>query len=333
MGVAERRPHRRRRGHTGVWAWLGDQGVGPGRRAGAGSFCVSSRRRASGRGRGGEARREGRSLRPRIGNHWEQSELESVHPAPSAGLQPGPASVRTAAAAVTAAAAALGDPGPAGAARGGGARALDVPQRGSQREKGGRVGLGWGGGAAADVAEGGRHPDGEGAKAGECGPGWGSTNRPPPSQSLGDRGLAKALLYQGPSDSDPQHRTPPQKNQGQGDRFSVQLSPQGLGMGPGHNPQMKPRPPGGDSSPDAIPAPPCRRGALSTTTLWARSWWVPGHRFPTNPRPGGFQADLSLRGVLGTASFPLPPIPGQRPRNSPFSKQGPSAWDPTPTPA
>lgn len=46
-------------------------------------------------------------------------------------------------------------PGPAGAAGGGGARALDVPQRGGQCEKGGRGGLGSGGGAAADVAEGG----------------------------------------------------------------------------------------------------------------------------------------------------------------------------------
>lgn len=317
-----------------MWAWLGDQGVGPGRPgrgAGAGSFCVSSRRRASGRGRGGEARREGRSLRPRIGNHWERSEPESVHPAPSAGPQPRPASVRTAAAAVTAAAAALGDPGPAGAAGGGGARALDVPQRGSQREKGGRVGLGWGAAPLLMWRRVGGTPMGRGCQAGECGPGWGSTNRPPPSQSLGDRGLAKALLYQGPRDRDPRHRTPPQ-NQGQGGRFSVQLPPQGLGTGPGHSPQTQPRPPGGDSSPDAIPTPPCRRGALSTTALWARSWWVPGHRFPTHPRPGGFRADLSLRGVLGTASCPLPPIPGQRPRNSPFSKQGPRAWDPTPTP-
>lgn len=39
-----------------------------------------------------------------------------------------------------------------------------------------------------------------------------------------------------------------------------------LGIGPGHNPQMKPRPPGGDSRPDAIPTPPCLRGSLSTTT-------------------------------------------------------------------
>lgn len=53
---------------------------------------------------------------------------------------PRPASDRAA----TAKAAALGDPGPAGAAGGGGARALDVPQRGGQREKGGRGGLGWG---------------------------------------------------------------------------------------------------------------------------------------------------------------------------------------------
>ena len=51
----------------------------------------------------------------------------------------GPASDRAAA---TTAAAALGKPGPTGAAGGGGARALDVPQRGGQREKGGLGGLG-----------------------------------------------------------------------------------------------------------------------------------------------------------------------------------------------
>lgn len=50
-----------------------------------------------------------------------------------------PASDRAAA---TTAAAALGKPGPTGAAGGGGARALDVPQRGGQREKGGLGGLG-----------------------------------------------------------------------------------------------------------------------------------------------------------------------------------------------
>ena len=43
-----------------------------------------------------------------------------------------------------------------------------------------------GGGAAADVAEGGRwlwHPDGEGAKAGEGGPGWGVVQEYAPLQA------------------------------------------------------------------------------------------------------------------------------------------------------
>lgn len=81
-----------------------------------------------------------------------------------------------------------------------------------------------GGGAAADVAEGGRrprHPDGEGAKAGEGGPGWGGPEiRSAPSQILGDRGLGhRPSLAQVLKIGIPERDLPLQKNQGQGDSF------------------------------------------------------------------------------------------------------------------
>ena len=94
----------------------------------------------AGPGRAAEA--GGALPRPRNGNLGEPSRLAGVHPAPSLGLWAPLASDRAAAATTTAAPTAFGDPGLAGAAGGGGARALDVPERGGQREKGGRVGLG-----------------------------------------------------------------------------------------------------------------------------------------------------------------------------------------------
>lgn len=137
---------------TGQWAWRGgghteEGGVIFAYRRGlllkGRGLCISSRRRANGRGWGGELKREGRSSAPGTESSRERSRLPSVHPAPTPGPHPRPASDGAAAAAARAAAA-LGDPGPAGAAGGGGARALDVPQRGGQSEKGGRRGLGWG---------------------------------------------------------------------------------------------------------------------------------------------------------------------------------------------
>ncbi|KAK2088501.1 hypothetical protein P7K49_034408 [Saguinus oedipus] len=111
----------------------GRAGEAPGR---GGAFLRI--RKAAGPGRGAED--EGRSPAPRKESSREPSRLARVHPAPSPGPGPWPASDRAAAAAT--AAAAVGELDPARAAGGGGARALDVPQRGGQREKGGRRGLG-----------------------------------------------------------------------------------------------------------------------------------------------------------------------------------------------
>lgn len=216
MGVAERWPHRRRRGDTCVWAWLGGQGAGlvPAEAQGRGGVFLWIQPAAgqwAGPGRGGEA--GGALPPPPIGNPRERSELERVHPAPSAGLHPGPASVRTAAAAAVtaAAAAALGDPGPAGAAGGGGARALDVPQRGRQREKGGRVGLGWGAAPLLMWRRVGCTPVERGCQGWRVWSWvWGGPRTGPHQVKAWETGVSpQALLYQGPRDRGPGHRTPP----------------------------------------------------------------------------------------------------------------------------
>lgn len=184
-----------------------------------------------------------------------------------------PASDRAAA---TTAAAALGRPGPTGAAGGGGARALDVPQRGGQREKGGFGGLGPG---AAPLLMWRRVGGGSSARMERRCQGWrgwswvGVREQVPgdpkptrlgsgPAQAISAKALKIGIL---------EYRFPP--NQGQGyinSRYNSQGKIWHSGLGLGHSSLYQAKALN-EPIPDKISTLPCQRVSLSTTPPWAMS--------------------------------------------------------------
>lgn len=145
----------------------------------------------------------------------------------------------------------------------------------------------------------------------------------PTKSKLGRRGTRHRPSFTKARERDPRHRTPPQKIE---DRATDSRITPDAGFW-GQVRDTAPRRSQGlpEAMPDQTPSDSSLPEGISE------------HNNPLGTdsppaRHGGFQAELTLRGVLAQHPCPLPPILGQRPRNSPFLQTRSQCLGPHPHP-